>query len=180
MSLLPFEIKANDLPESQGYDLLPEGWYQARIESAELKKTRDLSGEFISIKYCILGPSFQGRKIFGNINITNKSAKAEEIGRAALGDIMRAGGVAALRDTNQLCGIALQIKISAKPADGQFEARNEVRGYKALDNSAPPPQPLVAQPTVSSPPTSSYAPPAQQPAQNAGGAMSTPPWMVKK
>lgn len=159
MSFLGETFNAADLPQGTGnFDPIPAGVYTASITQANLKDTKDGTGKMIAIRYDITGPSHQGRVIFSNINIRNKSPKAEEIGRQQLGDIMRAIGLASLQDTDQLIGGQLQIKVDIEKKEG-YEARNQVKGFKALSGS-PAPAPAAA--------------PAQAPA--AGAA---PPWARK-
>jgi hypothetical protein len=138
MAFLEHAINLEDLPESTGdgeFKPLPAGWYNSTINKAELKATKDGTGQYIAIRYDITGPTHQGRVVFGNVNIRNKSEKAEEIGRAQLGDIMRALGLKQVTDTDQLIGGALQIKLDIK-TDEQYGTRNEVKGYKAAEGSA--------------------------------------------
>lgn len=159
MSFLGETFNAADLPQGTGgFDPIPAGTYTASITQANLRDTKDGTGKMIAVRYDITGPSHQGRVIFSNINIRNKSPKAEEIGRQQLGDIMRAIGLASLQDTDQLIGGQLQIKVDIEKKEG-YEARNQVKGFKALSGS-PAPAPAAA--------------PAQAPA--AGAA---PPWARK-
>ena len=149
------------LPQSTGgsYDPLPPGWYTATITGAEIKATKDGSGEYIKVRYDITGPSHQGRVVFGNLNIKNASAKAEEIGRQQLGEIMRAIGVPRLTDTDQLIGGALSIKLDVRAATDQYAAQNEVRGFKSASGGS-----------------SQQSAPATAPAASGGPAKATPPW----
>ena len=142
MAFLPQAFDAADLPQGTGnFDPLPAGWYDVAITGAELKSTKDGNGSYIKVRYDVTGPSHQGRVVFGNLNIQNASAKAEEIGRQQLGEIMRAIGLSRVQDTDQLIGGNLSIKLEVKPADGQYSAGNEVRGFRALaGGSAPKPQ----------------------------------------
>lgn len=168
MAFLDQAIDLGSLPQSeQSYELLPPGWYSASITKAELKATKDGTGQYIAIRYDITGPSHQGRVVFGNLNIKNRSAKAEEIGRMELGNLMRAIGLSRVQDTDQLIGGQLSIKVSIKEAEGQYEARNEVKGYKAIGGSQ----------SISAPALSS-ATQMQPSAQIASGA-ATPPWLKK-
>ena len=164
MAFLGQTFDANELPQGNGgnYDPLPAGWYTATITAAELKPTKDGSGQYIKIRYDITGPTHQGRVVFGNLNIKNASAKAEEIGRMELGNLMRAIGLARVTDTDQLIGGVLQIKLDVRAATEQYPAQNEVRGFKAITGSAP---------TFASPAAS--APAASAPAK------ATPPWAKK-
>jgi hypothetical protein len=139
MAFIGETFDVNELPQGTGgnYDPLPSGWYFATIAKAELTPTKDGSGQFIKLRYDITGPSHQGRVVFGNLNIKNASAKAEEIGRQQLGEVMRAIGLAKVTDTDQLIGGALQIKLAVCAATEQYAAKNEVKGFKSITGSAP-------------------------------------------
>ena len=150
----------SDLPQgNSNYELLPDGWYSATINKAELANTKDGNGQYIKMRYDITGPTHQGRVVFGNLNIRNASAKAEGIGRQQLGDIMRAIGLSKVTDTDQLVGGVLQIKVATRAANGQYEAQNEVKGFRSLGGVASPLQASTA------------------PATPAVGKAATPPWM---
>lgn len=144
---------ADELPASSGdFAPLPEGWYNAIINSADIRNTKDGTGQYIAVRYDILGPTHQGRVVFGNINIKNKSSTAEEIGRQALGSIMRAIGLARVDDTDQLIGGQLQIKLSIRQQEG-YEPTNDVRQFKALEGAASMPTPATSSaPKASTPP----------------------------
>jgi hypothetical protein len=160
MALLGESFDINSLPEQQNdFAPLPEGWYAAVINKAEIRDTKDKTGQYVAVRYDITGPTHQGRVVFGNINIKNKSTAAEEIGRQALGSIMRAIGLSRVDDTDQLIGGALQIKLSIRTQEG-YDPTNDVRGYKALEGAA---MPKVAT--------------ASAPAQEEG--KTPPPWAKK-
>ena len=175
------DISLSDLPESTGgaYDPLPAGWYTAMIAGADLQATKDGTGQYIKIKYSITGPSHQGRIVFGNLNIKNASAKAEEIGRADLGNLMRAIGLARVQDTDQLIGGQLSIKLDIRPArtdaaNGKtYDAQNEVKGYKAAGGSA---APAAAMPSFGASQPQASAPAAQA---APAAASSAPPWVKR-
>ena len=104
------------------------------------------------------GPEYQGRVVWTNLNTRNPNPKAEEIGRQQLGNIMRAIGLTKLEDTDQLLGGNLAIKVSVRD-DPTYGSSNEVKGYRAIEGSAPP-----------------VAPPTAKTAENAASA---PPWASK-
>jgi hypothetical protein len=154
MAFLNETFDVNTLPTGNNGDFtpLPAGWYNATITKAELRDTNDKTGQYISVRYDITGPTHQGRVVFGNLNIKNKSTKAEEIGRQQLGEIMRAGGLARVSDSDQLIGLNLAIKLNILPARTDvstgkaYEASNDVRGYKSQEGamSAAPKVPAAA------------------------------------
>lgn len=131
MANLNETFNVTDLPQGTNYEVLPEGWYSSTISGAEIKSTKAGNGQYIAVQYSITGPTHQGRVVFGNLNIKNPSAKAEEIGRQQLGDLMRAIGLSSVSDTDQLIGGQLNIKLTINKSE-QYGDRNDVYGYKAL------------------------------------------------
>lgn len=165
MAFLGESFSTDDLPQSdRSFDPLPDGWYQATITGAELTNTKTGTGQYIKIKYSITGPTHAGRVVFGNLNIRNQNPQAENIGRQQLGELMRAIGLPRVDDTDQLIGGSLSIKLTVKAADGQYEASNEVKGFKAASGS-PAPQTFGQ--------SQQSAPAAQQ------SAKAAPPWAKK-
>ena len=137
MALLEQEITLDELPESGGYDLLPAGWYTASITETDVKDTKDGRGKYIKVRYDITGPTHQGRVVFGNLNIQNPSSEAERIGRQQFGDLLRAIGITRIRDTDELLGGHVQIKVGIKEdKTGQYEPQNDIRGFKPLEGGA--------------------------------------------
>lgn len=164
MAFLSQSFAVDELPQGSGgnFEPLPAGWYQATITSAELKKTKAGTGEYIAIRYDILGPTHQGRVVFGNLNIANPNQKAEEIGRQQLRELMVAIGLNSVSDTDQLIGGNLSIKLDVK-SDEQYGDKNEVRGFKAVSGGALP----------------SVAPSAMPIPAQVAPAKAAPPWAKK-
>lgn len=131
-----FEVSSLPVGNGGNYDPLPAGWYDATIGAAEVRPTKDGSGQYIKIKYQVTGPTHSGRVVFGNINVRNASQKAEEIGRQQLGELMRALNIPRLTDTDQLIGGMLAIKLDIRAATEQYAAQNEVRGFRAGNGMA--------------------------------------------
>jgi len=153
MARLDIGFSADELPESRGdYEPLPEGWYSAEIGDAEIRVTKDGTGQYIRCRYNITGPTKAGRVVFGNLNIMNKSQKAEEIGRQQLGELMRCIGLGRIEDTDQLIGCPLQIKLSIRPAENGYAAQNEVRGFRVAEGAAPAKAAPAASSTKAAPP----------------------------
>lgn len=174
MAFLGQTFDANELPQGTGgnFEPLPEGNYNATVTQAELKATNDGTGQYIKLRLDITGPSHQGRVVFSNLNIKNASAKAEEIGRQQLGDIMRAVGLAKVTDTDQLIGGNVNIKLTIRAARTDektgktYEASNEVKGYRAINGGAAPAAFKAAAPAVA--PSAASTP-----------AKASPPWVKK-
>ena len=160
MANLNETFNVDQLPQSEmgGFDPLPPGWYQVMVKDAELKTTKNGTGQYIAVRYDVVGPTHQGRVVFGNLNIRNANPKAEEIGRQQLGELMRAIGLSQVTDTDQLIGGQLSIKLAIRTQEG-YEPTNDVKGFKSAGGAAP-------------------SIPAQMPQQQAAAkpAAATPPW----
>lgn len=157
-------IDVTELPAAQNYDPLPAGTYTAKIAEATVGETKSGTGRYIKLRWDILGPSHQGRVVFQNLNVRNQSAMAEEIGRAQLGEVMRAVGLPRIEDTDQLVGGEASITLKIRQ-DNNFGPRNDVTTVKALSGRAEP----AAMPSA--------PPAAAKPAPRA--ASGAPPWAKK-
>lgn len=137
-----------DLPQGNTGDFqpLPAGWYTATIAGAEVKQTKAGTGQYISVRYDITGPTHEGRVVFGNLNLRNPNPKAEEIGRQQLGDLMRAIGLAQVSDTDQLIGGRCQIKLAIRKSE-EYGDSNDIKAWKAAAGGS---VPAPAAPTAAS------------------------------
>lgn len=143
MSFLGEIYVTNELPQSENkFEPLPAGWYSVNIVNAELKTTKAGNGQYIKLKYDVIGPTHHGRVVFGNLNIMNPNIDAEKIGRQQLGEILRALGLSKVKDTDELIGGNLEIKLTIKN-NAQYGESNEVKGFKAINGSVATPTPAV-------------------------------------
>lgn len=156
-------INAADYAGDRSYDVIPAGWYTARITQAEVKSTKAGTGRYVKVRYDIIGPTHQGRVVFGNLNVSNPNPQAEKIGREQLSDLMRAIGLATLQDTDQLIGGTCQIKVAVQTGEGSYSDSNEIKGWKTTNVA-----PSAGQPAA----------PAPSPTA-AAGAKAAPPWVKK-
>ena len=159
MAFLGQTYAVKDIPEQDGFDPIPAGWYNAKITEAEVKSTKAGTGSYIKVRYDITGPTHQGRVIYGNINLSNPNQQAEQIGIQQLGSLARAIGLEVISDSDQLINRDVQIKLSIKKdTSGQYNDSNDVKGFKAVDGVMPS-MPTASAPTVKT---------------------ATPPWAGKK
>lgn len=164
MAQLMQQFNADQMPMSENnFEPIPAGWYDVKISGAELKTTKAGNGQYIAVCYDVTAPTHQGRKVFGNLNISNPNSEAERIGHEQLGQLMRAIGLAQVSDTDQLIGGNCSIKVSISKSE-QYGDSNDVKAWKAGKGGAMPQQ--------SQAPQMPQQP--QQPQMPAAG--STPPW----
>jgi hypothetical protein len=154
-------ISAADHQSERSYELVPPGWYSARITDATVKATKAGTGKYVAVRYDIIGPTHEGRVVYGNLNVSNPNPTAEKIGREQLSDLMRAIGLGTLADTDQLIGGSCQIKVAVEVGEGAYKDRNEVKAWKVLDGAKKAAAPSAA--------------PAAAPTE-AAASRSLPPW----
>jgi hypothetical protein len=158
-------ISASEYQSDKSYELVPPGWYAARITEAVVKKTKAGTGKYVAVRYDIIGPTHEGRVVYGNLNVSNPNPVAEKIGREQLSDLMRAIGLGTLADTDQLIGGTCQIKVAIEVGEGAYKDRNEVKAWKVLD----------AAKKAAAPSAAPTAAPAAAPTE-AAASRSLPPW----
>jgi hypothetical protein len=151
MAFLGQEFRTEELPpvgNTGDFEPIPEGWYAVTITQAEVKATKAGTGSYIGLRLDVTGPTYQGRVLWCNLNISNPNPKAEEIGRQQLNQIMLALGLPAVRDTDQILNGRVMAKVAIK------EGKNVVKAFKAVDGSALPSAPSQAatKPASASPP----------------------------
>lgn len=122
--------------------VLPAGVYTVCIADATLKNTKDLTGKYVSLELTVLDDEHKNRKVWDIINIKNKSDQAALIGRQTLATICAALGTPG-KDTQELVGKTLKVRVAIKPADGQYDAKNTVKKYLPLDAATSDTVPVV-------------------------------------
>ena len=162
-------------PGQTSFDLLPAGWYPCQITESALKMTKAATGQYIALTFSIIAGPHAGRKFWGTLNLRNPSPEAERIGRQQLGDLLRAVGMPALSDTDELIGRELDVKVGVQPAKDQFEPKNVPKGYRAVQGSAAP-SPGGTGSMFPTPPPNATAP---APVAAPSGDNNTPPWLRK-
>lgn len=161
-------FNAANVSPSVVYAPLPAGDYQAIITESETKATKDGQGQYLQLKLQIQGGEFAGRVLFDRLNLWNNNQQAQEIAQRALSAICHAVGILQVGDSQELHNRPLIATVKVKPASGNYEANNEIKGYKAAQLSAAP---------AFMPPQAQAAPAANAPA--GFGAAGMPPWMNK-
>lgn len=165
-------FNAATVDPAQTFDPVPAGWYNCMMVESEMKPTSAGDGSFLSCTFEIVDGEYKGRKLFDRLNLQNKNPVAVEIAYKTLSAICHAVGVIQVADSSQLHNRPLQVKASYKPAgrgnDGkQYDASNEVKGYKAIEGAQAPANGWTPPPQGQAP-QQQWAPPTNQaqPQQN--------------
>lgn len=188
---LNMRFDASQVAPAAPQELIPAGWYKARMSASEWTQSKSNDKNwFVQCKFTLIG-EHDGSVLTDRINLANENVMAVEIGQRTLSAICHATGVMVVEDMAALHGIPLMIKVkvrqAGKGADGKdYEASNEISGYKALEMpgpglapgqfpQAPAPAAAPAPAPAAAAPAPSFAPPAAAaPAAAPGGGK--PPW----
>lgn len=140
MAQLNFDA-TNVQPSTGTGDPIPAGWYNAAIDESEMKPTKGGDGAYLTMRFNILDGQFANRKVFTLLNVKNNNAQAVEIAYKDLSAICHAVGVMQVQDSQQLHGKPLKIRVSVSPATAEYEARNNIKAFKNINeqvgNTAP-------------------------------------------
>lgn len=126
-----FQFNANDAPEttSPSRGPLPAGDYPVVITKSDVKATKAGTGHYIELEIQVTDGEFSGRRLWERLNVDNPNKTAEDIAKAALGQLCTAVDVLDMEDTEQLHDIpfVISVEIDRKEPD-----RNRVVGYSKL------------------------------------------------
>lgn len=179
MALLQFN--AATVQPSQAFEPLPAGWYNVTILKSEMKPTSKGDGSYLELVLVVSDGPHAKRQLFDRLNLNNKNEVAKRIAYETLSAICHATGVIQLQDSTQLHGIPMQAKVTSKPAEGKYEAGNEIGGYRAPQQAALPGfvqpashAPAAAVPAWVAPPAAPA--PVAPPVAPAQPAAAIPPW----
>ena len=128
---------ASTVEPSVGFEPIPPDTYLVAVTDAEVKPTKDGTGQRMPFELTVLEGPFKGRKIFDGLNIKNKNPQAQEIAHRDLSAICHATGVIRLSDVQELYGKPFLAKIGLQDADGEYEAKNTFKGAKPAKDGAP-------------------------------------------
>ena len=112
------------------FSVVPADSYNAQIVKSEVVPTKAGTGTLLKTQFKIIDGKFKGRIIFGQYNITNPNADAVAISRKQIKTLCDAiGKPEGVGDSVELHNIPLVIKVSVKPAAGQYAEQNEIKFY---------------------------------------------------
>ncbi len=157
-NLAGYNFNAEEVEPSSSFDPIPAGWYTAIISASELKATRDGYGEYLSLTLQVIEGQYENRLVFARLNLKNANDKAVDIARKDLAAICRAVGVMSPQASEELHDIPLMIKVKVRAASGEYEASNDIGGYKAVEGQDLTPAPKAASKPQTPPPAATKKP----------------------
>lgn len=125
------DVKAND------FEAIPAGEYHAIVTKSEMKPTKDGGGMRLNLTLQILSGKYQNRTVFDGLNVKNKSAAAEQIGKSQLKALCVAVNVPDPQTSEELHNKPFTVKLKIGK-DQNGNPRSEVAAYKARLATTPP------------------------------------------
>jgi len=150
-------FNALEIEPATSYEPIPADWYKAVITETEEKPTKAQTGSYLQLTIEVIEGHYQGRRVFERLNLKNPNSVAVEIAQRSLSSICRSIGVNNPQNSEELMDKPLMIKVAVKPAQGEYGASNEIKGYDAVGGATTAPAPAAV-------------------AATASAGASTPPW----
>jgi len=153
-------FNADEYEEQPEFDNspLPAGDYYVEIEKAEIKPTKKGDGTLCEVTFSVLGDvhdnGHKGRKTWARFNLSNPSAKCQQIGQAQFHGLRLAVNRPMANDTDELLSQNLVITVGLeKGGDGKTEPKKymALEGYEKPDKAAAAAAPAKPQPTAAAP-----------------------------
>lgn len=148
MAKFGFDTSEVDPTDGPSYDLLPEGEYTLKALDAEEKET-STGGEMIVAKFEVIGGKHDGRWLWMNFNIKNRSETAQRIGRQQLVAWATACGKPDADDTDKLLDKRFNAIVGIQKGTGGYKDSNTIKQFLFGDTTAPkasPAEPKAAAP----------------------------------
>jgi len=134
MAELPSAFNSEEVDDD--FDVIPAGKYVAEIVKSEMRETKAKTGQFLFLQMKILKGDHKGRVLFDRLNLVNPNETAVEIARKTLKRICDAVGKKKITDSKVLHDTPMNVQVSIKPADDNWPAGNEIKGYYKIDGNS--------------------------------------------
>jgi len=128
-----------DTIDTSAADLIPNGKVLAQAIEAEVKETKAGSGKILNVTFEIMEGPNEKRRVWDSFNYQNANQTAEGIARRQLAKFTKAISLGPFRDAEQLLFKPVIIDVGVqKDKSGEYPDRNNIRGYHAYAEHAPP------------------------------------------
>jgi hypothetical protein len=123
---------ATTVEPSAPREVIPAGKYKAVITKSEERPTKAQTGSMLVLTCQIIEGTHQGLTLMDRLNLNNPNKTAEEIAQRTLSAICRSVGVMMPNESSDLHDKPMMITVKVKPAEGQYQASNEIAGYEPV------------------------------------------------
>jgi hypothetical protein len=126
-------FNAREVEPAEDFKPLPAGWYPVQITESEMLETSKKNGHYLSMVAKVIEGEFVNRQLFIRLNVDNPNEVAVRIANEQLSAICHAVNVLEIDDSEELHGIPFEIKVKVTPATDDYEAGNDVKGFRPLE-----------------------------------------------
>ena len=139
MALLDFNVAS--VEARQANLLMPAGLYPVAIKSSDTKASKSGTNYVEFVMVVGATSPFAGQQIYFNANLWHHSPDAVNMARQNVRAIAEACGLQleTIRETSQLHGIPMMVKVKVRPGEGDFQPRNEIVNYAFKPGNFVPP-----------------------------------------
>jgi hypothetical protein len=139
MANLGIDLKKVDETQTTNFEPVPNGIYSVQVTGSESKQNKAGTGSFLKIEFTVVDKNYNGRKFWHNFNLFNKSEKAQNIGRAELKRCILACGLSdAVRDSSEMHGKMLRVKIAIADQGGEYGLQNVIKDFYPIQSASMP------------------------------------------
>lgn len=127
----PFKASDHE-PASMGFDLLPDGDYDACITSSESMIAKSSGNEYVKLTFQILEGQYKNRLIWHNLILTAGSIEGQKKVDGIFTSLCNACGIDAVEDTSELHDIPITIKVKIEKGKDGYDDSNRITAFKPL------------------------------------------------
>lgn len=108
-------------------DPIPAGNYSIELTESDVVPTKNGKGQLFKYTAKVLEGEHEGRSIWGQMNLQNENAIAQEIGQGEFAALRQMTGVPNPEDTQDLHFKAFTAVVIVEPAKGEYKAKNAIK-----------------------------------------------------
>jgi hypothetical protein len=138
---LILDFATDNLGDVDSFDPIPDGRYDVVASAVAVKPTKDGTGRMLTVTWTVIDGDYKGRKLFDRLNVVNKSEVAQKIGRAQLGNRLKATGLEGENDMGKIVGRECNLSVRIRAAEGAYQASNEINRADAIGGVSRPSAP---------------------------------------
>ena len=142
--MVALNFNANNVAPSTPMELLPPGEYVVQVTNSEMRQTKDGGGNYLWLEMDILDGEFSNRKIWDRLNLDNPNPTTSDVAYRTLSAICHATGVVNMEDSEELHVRPMIAVVKVQPPKNGYDASNQIKGYKPLDQQTQQPTPPSA------------------------------------
>jgi len=127
MAKLPKAFKRKD-HGSKGFTV-PTGEYIGKVIESDYKENKKKNGHYLMLTFELQNKKVKGKKVRVILNLDNPSETSVELANDELASICDAIGKTGVKDSKELHGKLMILKIREVPAEGSNPPQNEIDMY---------------------------------------------------